>query len=150
MLYNYSKLIGRIIEKFGTQAAFAEAMKLSERSISLKLNNKVEWKQGEILCASKLLNFSQMEIPDYFFDLSGQFGKYEQGIERSLNWLSINLPQNCPNVCISFIREIAEMQIKKFGAKPLYGLDDRKDWLPVEIFITYGGLLAPDQRLQET
>lgn len=67
------------------------------------------------------------------------------------NWLSINLPENCPNVCISFKRELAEMQIKKFGARSLYGLDGRKgDWLPVEIFITYGGSLAPDQRLQET
>lgn len=70
---------------------------------------------------------------------------------KNENWLSINLPENCPNVCISFKREIAEMQIKKFRARPLYGLDGRKeDWLPVEVFITYGGLLAPDQRLQET
>ncbi len=66
------------------------------------------------------------------------------------NWLSINLPENCPNVCISFKRELAEMQIKNFGARPLYGLDDRKEnWLPIEVFITYGGSLAPDQRLQE-
>lgn len=67
------------------------------------------------------------------------------------NWLSINLPENCPNVCISFKQEVAEAQIKDFGAKPLYGFDDKKDeWLPIEVFITYGGLLAPDQRLQET
>ncbi len=63
------------------------------------------------------------------------------------NWLSINLPENCPNVCISFNREIAETQIRDFGAKPLYGFEDKKEgWLPVEVFITYGGLLAPDQR----
>lgn len=73
MSYNYSKLNGRIIEKFGTQGKFAEAMKLSERSISLKLNNKVEWKQDEILRASKLLEFSQMEIPNYFFKLEVQY-----------------------------------------------------------------------------
>ena len=42
-------------------------MKLSERSISLKLNNKIEWKQDEILRASKLLGFPQIEISDYFF-----------------------------------------------------------------------------------
>ena len=70
--------------------------------------------------------------------------------DKICNWLSINLPENCPNVCISFKREIVEAQIKDFGAKPLYGLDGRKEeWLPVEIFITYGGLLAPDQRLHE-
>ena len=71
--------------------------------------------------------------------------------DKTNNWISINLPENCPNACISFKRDIAEMQIKDFGAKPLYGFDSKKeDWLPVEIFITYGGSLAPDQRLQET
>ncbi len=72
----------------------------------------------------------------------------EDKLER---WISLTLPENCTNVCISFKREIAEMQIKKFGAKPLYGFDDReKAWLPMKIFITYGGSLAPDQRLPET
>ncbi len=67
------------------------------------------------------------------------------------HWISINLPENCPNVCISFEKKIAEMQIREWGARPLYGFDGRKeDWLPLEIFITYGGWLAPDQRLQET
>ena len=66
------------------------------------------------------------------------------------NWVSVNLPENCPNICISFKREIAEMQIKKFGAKPLYGFDKKKeDWLPIEVFITYGGWLAPEQRHPE-
>ena len=39
MPYDYSKLNGRIVEKCGTQANFAEMMGLSERTISLKLNN---------------------------------------------------------------------------------------------------------------
>ena len=33
MSNDYSKLLGRMTEKFGTQANFADAMKLSERSI---------------------------------------------------------------------------------------------------------------------
>lgn len=42
------------------------------------------------------------------------------------------------------------MQIEKFGARPLYGFDSKKEgWLPVEIFITYGGTLAPGQRCPE-
>lgn len=70
---------------------------------------------------------------------------------RLKNWISVNLPENCPNVCISFEREIADIQIKQFGAKPLYGFDNKKeDWLPIEVFITYGGWLAPGQRIQET
>ena len=40
MPYNYSKLLGRIVECCGTQAAFAEKIGLSERSVSLKLNGK--------------------------------------------------------------------------------------------------------------
>ena len=66
------------------------------------------------------------------------------------NWVSVNLPENCPNVCVSFKREVAQMQIENFGAKPLYGFDNEKeDWIPIEIFITYGGSIAPAQRLPE-
>jgi hypothetical protein len=39
MEFDYSKLNGRIVEIFGTQLNFSVAMGLSERSISLKLNN---------------------------------------------------------------------------------------------------------------
>ena len=36
MAYNYAKLNGKITEKCGTQAVFAEKMGLSERTISMK------------------------------------------------------------------------------------------------------------------
>jgi len=67
MAFNYSKLAGKIVEVFGTQLRFAEAMELSERTISLKLNSKIEWKQGEIIKACDLLRISVSEIPSYFF-----------------------------------------------------------------------------------
>jgi len=67
MPYNYSKLVGKITEVFGTQLRFAEAMGLSERTISLKLNSKVEWKQREMTKACGLLGISVVEIPAYFF-----------------------------------------------------------------------------------
>lgn len=67
MAFNYSKLTGRIVEVFGTQFRFSEAMGLSERTISLKLNSKVEWKQGEISKACTLLGIGIEEIPVYFF-----------------------------------------------------------------------------------
>ena len=74
----------------------------------------------------------------------------DQNMEKKQNWVSVNLPENCQNICISFDEETARLQIEKFGAKPLYGLDGRKeDWLPVEVFITYGGILAPDQKCLE-
>ena len=67
MSNDYSKLLGRMTEKFGTEANFAHAMKLSERSISLKLNNKVSWKDEEIARAVELLEIEVHEIPAYFF-----------------------------------------------------------------------------------
>lgn len=73
MSYNYRKLSGRIVEKCGTQAIFAREMGLSERSVSLKLNNKVPWKQHEIQKASEVLDFPESEIIEYFFDKEVQF-----------------------------------------------------------------------------
>jgi hypothetical protein len=67
MPYNYSSLSGKIVEKFGTQYRFAEAMGLSEHTISQKLNKKQQWKQNEILKACELLEIRKEEIPKYFF-----------------------------------------------------------------------------------
>lgn len=69
MPYDYSKLYGIIAEKCGTQAVFAQKMELSERSISLKLNGKIGWKQAEIAKACAILDISAENIPSYFFKL---------------------------------------------------------------------------------
>ena len=52
MAFNYDKLKGRIIEKFGTQYRFAEAMKWSERTLCLKLSSERPWKQTDICAAA--------------------------------------------------------------------------------------------------
>ena len=65
--FNYSKLAGRIKEKFGTQSNFAKAMELSERSLSLKMNNRIPWRQTEILKASELLGIDTKQVHLYFF-----------------------------------------------------------------------------------
>lgn len=67
MPYDYSRLNGKIAEKCGTQSEFAKKMCLSERSISLKLNNKRPWKQTEMLKASKILGININELHNYFF-----------------------------------------------------------------------------------
>lgn len=72
MPMDYSKLKGRIVEKYETQSNFAEAIGLSERSLSLKLNGSVDWKQREILKAMDLLDISAEEIEQYFFKLKVQ------------------------------------------------------------------------------
>lgn len=72
MAYDYSKLNGRIVEKCGTQAVFADRMGLSERTVSLKLNNKVAWKQPEMQKAAVILEFPETEIQTYFFTMKAQ------------------------------------------------------------------------------
>ena len=68
MAFNYSKLRGRIIEKFGTQSTFAKYMKMSERTLSLKLNGKIYFVQNEILLACELLELTKDDIQAYFFN----------------------------------------------------------------------------------
>ncbi len=67
MAYDYRKLLGRIVEVYGTQYSFAEAMGLSEHSLSVKLNNRRNFKQTEIKKACELLNIAPAEMSDYFF-----------------------------------------------------------------------------------
>ena len=66
-MFDFKELNISIINQFGTQAAFADAMGLSERTISLKLNNRVPWKQTEIVRAAELLEIDPADIPRYFF-----------------------------------------------------------------------------------
>lgn len=72
MPYDYSELNGRIIVVFGTRGAFAYAMGVSERTLSLKMNGKVPWKQNEIAKACELLEIPEHNIPLYFFTLKVQ------------------------------------------------------------------------------
>ena len=66
MAYNYKKLLGRIVEIYGTQYEFAKVLGVSEHTLSMKLNNKVNFKQSEIAKACELLNISSIEVSDYF------------------------------------------------------------------------------------
>ena len=72
MAYDYAKLNGRIVEKCGTQAVFAKRMGLSERTISMKLNNKIAFKQSEIQKALEVLDLASDEIQAYFFTMKVQ------------------------------------------------------------------------------
>ena len=72
MAFDYSKLRGRIVEKYGSQMSFAKAMDISERTLSLKMSGKRTLKQPEISLAIKLLWLSDDDIKDYFFTLKVQ------------------------------------------------------------------------------
>lgn len=41
MAFDYNKLRGKIVKKYKTQGAFAKAMGVSERTLSLKLNGRI-------------------------------------------------------------------------------------------------------------
>ena len=69
MAFNYRKLKGRIVEICGTQGEFASRMGKSERTISLKLQGKIPWKQHEILKALEVLQLNESDIQAYFFDV---------------------------------------------------------------------------------
>lgn len=71
-MFDYSKLTKRIIEEFNCDVNFAIKMGFSERTLSLKLNNKSEWKQSEIFKACGLLGISLTEVDSYFFTLKVQ------------------------------------------------------------------------------
>ena len=64
---DYRKLKGKIKEVFDTQEAFAEAMDMSQTSVNLRLNDKVEWKTQDIVRACGLLSIPLTETHLYFF-----------------------------------------------------------------------------------
>ena len=67
MGYNFSKLLGRIKECGYTQESLAEAIGKDKSTLSLKLNNKGEFKAGEIDDICRVLDISNDEISEYFF-----------------------------------------------------------------------------------
>lgn len=67
MEFDFSKLQGRIIEKFGTRSAFAAAWGVADSFLSSRLNNKVHFNAMEIREICALLGIQAEDIPVYFF-----------------------------------------------------------------------------------
>ena len=72
MVYEYGRLSLRIKERCRSQRRFAQEMGLSERTVSLKLSGRREWKQSEIQNACKILEIDYSDIPLYFFKVKVQ------------------------------------------------------------------------------
>lgn len=66
-MYDYSKLRGRIVEKFGTMSKFAEEVGVSLVVVSNKLNNKSGFTRTDIEKWSTLLDIPGNEYDAYFF-----------------------------------------------------------------------------------
>lgn len=67
MIWDYSKLRGKIREIYVTDEAFADAMGKSRANISQKLNNHVPFTQREMYKACEVLRVDFTEIYSLFF-----------------------------------------------------------------------------------
>lgn len=65
--YHYNKLRGRIVEKYGTQKAFAEVVGISKNSLSMKMAGKTQFSQKDMDLWANLLDISKDEYHSYFF-----------------------------------------------------------------------------------
>ena len=68
MTYKTEKLKARIIEKFGNQKAFAEALGMTEASLSRLLTSGKDWKGSMLMRAIELLEIPATQIDSYFFE----------------------------------------------------------------------------------
>ena len=67
MDFKYSKLRGRIVEKYGTQGRFAKAVGQSEISISRKMTGQTEFSKEDMKKWCNLLDIEYSEVGEYFF-----------------------------------------------------------------------------------
>lgn len=67
ILYDYSKLLGRMKECGFTQKTLAIAVNMGETSMNKSLNNKRRFQQDEMDAICDVLGILKNSIEDYFF-----------------------------------------------------------------------------------
>ena len=67
--FDLSKLRGRIVEKYGTYTAFADALDIPPQQLSPKLNGKTAITKEDIVEWCPMLDIGIEEIGVYFFAL---------------------------------------------------------------------------------
>lgn len=72
MEFDFSKLRGRIIERFGTIDNFCVQTKRARTSMSAKLNNKSSFSPKDIYSLVTELDIEPEQIGSYFFTLKVQ------------------------------------------------------------------------------
>ena len=78
MTFDYSKLRGRIKEKYGTYDNLLPMINMSGATLSRKLNGKSYFDSQEILNLSEALDIPSQERDVYFFKVKVR--KSEQGV----------------------------------------------------------------------
>lgn len=64
---DYSKLRGRIVEKYGSLTQFSKEISISRTALDYKLHGKIEVSRKDILEWSNLLDIKPEEYGAYFF-----------------------------------------------------------------------------------
>lgn len=67
MEFTYNKLRGRIVEKYQTQANFAQAVGISKNAMSNKITGKTGLSQEDIVLWAQLLDIDRQYYGEYFF-----------------------------------------------------------------------------------
>lgn len=68
--FDYSKLEGRIKEKYDTQSRLACTLGMSKQALSARLNNRTPFTQTEIRNLTELLDIPDEEMKRYFFTVT--------------------------------------------------------------------------------
>lgn len=66
-MFDYSKLKGRIVEKYNTLSGFADVLGIKVQTVSAKLRGRMTITKADIIKWSKLLDISTEDIGVYFF-----------------------------------------------------------------------------------
>lgn len=65
--FDYSKLKGRVIEKYGSYSRFLKDLNMSMQLFNKRVNNITQFNSSEIKKISQLLEINDNEITTYFF-----------------------------------------------------------------------------------
>lgn len=68
-VYDYDELIGKIKSKGFNMDKFAKEIRMNPATFSTKINNKSEFKQGEMIKILRLLDEPISKIEFYFFTM---------------------------------------------------------------------------------
>lgn len=67
-MYEYRKLRGRIVEKFGSASKFSAKLGSSKAVVSNHLTGKSGFSQHDIVAWAKLLDIDKQDFGAYFFN----------------------------------------------------------------------------------
>ena len=82
MLFDYRKLRGRIVERYGSQSKFVKEFGVSNNTFSQKMNNKVRFTSDDIIKMTKLLEIPIHDIGPYFFDILVSKNETKNTVEK--------------------------------------------------------------------